>query len=77
MLLKSKGITTCFAELVDTSFGEVDFYQLDLTQPALGLPQAVHEDLRLSVTHIIHNAWQVISTYISPVLYHTSEACAI
>ncbi|TFK85859.1 hypothetical protein K466DRAFT_566366 [Polyporus arcularius HHB13444] len=37
----------------------VSFHIADLVEPLLGLPQAIYDELRRSVTTIIHNAWAV------------------
>ncbi|KAI0743085.1 acetyl-CoA synthetase-like protein [Daedaleopsis nitida] len=39
--------------------GRVVFYAVDLAKPRFGLDQAAYDEMRTSVTQIIHNAWRV------------------
>ncbi|KAF9445030.1 hypothetical protein P691DRAFT_806313 [Macrolepiota fuliginosa MF-IS2] len=39
--------------------GKVSFVQVDLSKPDLGLPKAKYDELRSSLTHIVHTAWEL------------------
>ena len=43
----------------DLSYSNIAFLETDLSQPYLGLPRATYMTLLQSVTHILHNAWDV------------------
>ena len=42
-----------------TTFPNTEFLQYDMSQPYLGLQPATYQRLLHSVTHILHNAWEV------------------
>lgn len=44
---------------LSADFSKVSFLEADLNKPHLGLTETIYIDLLQSVTHIIHNAWDV------------------
>ncbi|KZS89139.1 acetyl-CoA synthetase-like protein [Sistotremastrum niveocremeum HHB9708] len=46
-------------KLFDNVPKRLRFFDVDLSNPKLGLPQAEYEELRDNVTHLIHSAWQL------------------
>ncbi|CAL1710450.1 unnamed protein product [Somion occarium] len=54
LVLQDRGLNS---SLVDSP--KIEFLEADLAEPRLGLPQELFEQIVSSVTHIIHNAYQV------------------
>lgn len=64
-LIKHAGFSKIYclnrsSQLLDQRIdNRVEYLRCDFSDPHLGLSQVVYDDLLQSVTHILHNAWQV------------------
>ena len=66
--MKSRGLTT---EFVD----KVAFLEVELSAPHLSLPEWRYSTLRQSITHVIHNAWEI--NFIKPLEYFEPQIAGI